>query len=174
MSAAYFLESERIGFRAWTRDDVGLAVGLWGGPEVARFISAAGPPSRAAIEERLAREIASQEEHGVQYWPIFLRDGGAHVGCCDLRPYRTAEGIHELGVHIRPAFWRRGLAAEAARAVIEYAFGRLRVGALFAGHNPSNTASREMIARLGFRYTHDELDPPTGLLHPSYLLTRDG
>ncbi len=25
---------------------------------------------------------------------------------------------------------------------------------------------------LGFRYTHDELYPPTGLLHPSYLLKR--
>jgi hypothetical protein len=29
-----------------------------------------------------------------------------------------------------------------------------------------------MLRRLGFRYTHDELYPPTGLRHPSYVLTR--
>jgi hypothetical protein len=44
------------------------------------------------------------------------------------------------------------------------------VRALFAGHNPANQASRELLARLGFRYTHDELYPPTGLMHPSYRL----
>jgi hypothetical protein len=26
--------------------------------------------------------------------------------------------------------------------------------------------------KLGFVYTHDELDPPTGLVHPSYLLAK--
>jgi RimJ/RimL family protein N-acetyltransferase len=43
---------------------------------------------------------------------------------------------------------------------------------VFAGHNPANTASRGLLARLGFRYTHDELYAPTGLRHPSYLLER--
>jgi RimJ/RimL family protein N-acetyltransferase len=89
-----------------------------------------------------------------------------------LRPYRTDEGIHEVGVHIRPMYWRRGLALEGAKAVIDYAFEVLHARGLFAGHNPSNDASKQMIAKLGFRYTHDELYPPTGLQHKSYLLMR--
>ena len=170
--ARYFLTTERLGFRTWRPEDVDLAVGLWGDPEVARFIYASGPPDRAAVEERLAREIAMQGEHGFQYWPIFLRADGAHVGCCGLRPYRPEQGIHELGVHVRPAFWRQGLAFEAAEAVIAYAFDRLEARGLFAGHNPANTASRQMTLKLGFRYTHDEFYPPTGLQHASYLLMR--
>jgi hypothetical protein len=47
-----------------------------------------------------------------------------------------------------------------------------RVEALFTGHNPASDASRARLARLGFRHTHDELYPPTGLLHPSYRLDR--
>lgn len=168
---AYFLTSERLGFRTWRSDDIELAVALWGDPEVVRFIST-GPHSRAAIEERLAREIASQAEHGVQYWPIFLRESGDHVGCCGLRSYRPS--VPELGVHIRSGFWRRGFAAEAARAVIAHAFDRLGASALFAGHNPNNTASRDLLRSLGFVYTHDEHYPPTGLMHPSYLLERPG
>jgi [ribosomal protein S5]-alanine N-acetyltransferase len=167
----YFLTSQRLGFRTWRPEDIDLAVGLWTDPDVARFIHASGPPSPAAASERLAREIAMQAEHGVQYWPVFLLPEGAHAGCCGLRPYRPEQGILELGVHIRPAFWRKGLAFEAAKAVIACAFGQRGARGLFAGHNPANTASREMLLKLGFRYTHDELYPPTGLMHPSYLLT---
>ena len=164
---AYFLTSERLGFRTWRPDDIGLAVALWGDPAVTRFISTS-PLSRASIEERLAREIAGQTEHGVQYWPIFLLDGGEHVGCCGLRTYRPS--VLELGVHIRSGFWRRGFAREAALAVIAHGFDRLGASALFAGHNPNNTASRDLLRALGFVYTHDEHYAPTGLMHPSYLM----
>jgi len=164
----YFLTSRRLGFRTWRPDDLELAVGLWDDPEVTRFIG--GPPGRAAVAERLERELATQAAHGIQYWPIFLLADGAHVGCCGLRPYRPDERVHELGVHIRPSFWRQGLALEAARAAIAHAFAQLGARALFAGHNPDNAASRALLARLGFRYTHVELYPPTGLMHPSYLL----
>jgi ribosomal-protein-alanine N-acetyltransferase len=171
---AWFLVSERLGFRTWQPDDLELAAALWGDPEVTRLIG--GPLSREAAAARLAAEMATQAEAEIQYWPIFQLADGAHVGCCGLRPYRPAEAIHELGVHIRPPFWRRGLALEAARAVIAHAFAALGARALFAGHNPDNHASRAMLTRLGFRYSHDELYRPTGRLHPSYLLhpTADG
>jgi ribosomal-protein-alanine N-acetyltransferase len=54
-----------------------------------------------------------------------------------------------------------------------YAFERLGVCGLFAGHNPKNEASRHLLGKLGFRYAHDELYEPTGLMHPCYLLTAE-
>jgi [ribosomal protein S5]-alanine N-acetyltransferase len=75
---------------------------------------------------------------------------------------------------VRPAYWKRGLAREAARAVIDFAFGRLEAESLFAGHHPSNDSSRRLLLKLGFVQTHQELYPPTGLLHPSYLLEKPG
>jgi RimJ/RimL family protein N-acetyltransferase len=104
-----------------------------------------------------------QREHGFQYWPIFLR-GGEHVGCCGLKP--RDERIHELGFYVRPACWGRGLAVDAAQAVIAHAFDVLGAAALFAGHHPENHGSRRTLEKLGFRYTHHELYPPTGLQHP--------
>ncbi len=44
---------------------------------------------------------------------------------------------------------------------------------LMAGHHPKNASSQRVLEKLGFRYTHDELYPPTGLQHRSYLLTAD-
>jgi RimJ/RimL family protein N-acetyltransferase len=76
----------------------------------------------------------------------------------------------ELGYHIRSQHWSNGYATEAARAVVTYAFEVLGVTGLFAGHNPQNEASRHILAKLGFQYTHDELYEPTGLEHPCYQL----
>lgn len=168
----HFLTTARLGFRTWRPADTSLAIALWTDPHVTQFIHAGGPPSPAAATDRLSREIATQADHGLQYWPIFLRTDGSHVGCAGLRPYRIEEGILELGIHLLPSFWGQGFAVEAGRAVIAHAFDHLGARALFAGHNPANTASRAMLSKLGFRYTHDELYPPTGLMHPSYLLPR--
>jgi ribosomal-protein-alanine N-acetyltransferase len=82
--------------------------------------------------------------------------------------------VWEHGCHLRRAFWSRGLGREAAAAVIAHAFDALAVQALFAGHHPANTASRAFLRHVGFEYTHDELYPPTQMIEPCYLLSREG
>jgi RimJ/RimL family protein N-acetyltransferase len=167
---AYFLATARLGFGRWTTDDWPLAWALWGDPEVSGMLG--GPFSKEQVRARLEREIDCQATHGVQYWPIFLLDGGSHAGCAGLRPYRPEEGILELGYHLRRDCWGRGLATEAAQAVVRFAFDTLGVRALFAGHHPANDGSRRVLEKLGFQFTHEEPYGPTLLLHPSYLLRR--
>jgi ribosomal-protein-alanine N-acetyltransferase len=167
----YFLRTSRLGFRFWRQDDFDLAYGLWGDPKVTRLIDARGRLSEKQVRARLAQEFATAESYNVQYWPIFLLSDGSHIGCCGLRPYELTHRIYEIGFHIRSGFWRRGFAYEAARAVMEYAFETIRAAGLFAGHHPENSASRRLLAKLGFRYTHAEYYEPTGLDHPSYLMT---
>jgi ribosomal-protein-alanine N-acetyltransferase len=155
-------ETPRLTFRWWQKDDAPLARALWGDPKVVAKLGSFD------AEARLGAELSLAREHGVQYWPIFLRDGGKHAGVCGLRP--KAPGVLELGFHLVPACWGKGLAVEAARAVIAHAFGVLKVERLFAGHHPENAASKRTLERLGFRYTHDEPYAATGLRHPSYEL----
>jgi len=171
LTSAYFLSSSRLGFRAWTESDLQSANALWGDPEVTRLIG--GPFSQEQVRQRLYREIETREVHGLQYWPIFLLATDQHIGCCGLRPYQPDRGICELGFHILKSQWGRGYAAEAARAVMALAFDSLKVAALFAGHHPANEASRGLLRKLGFRFTHAEYYAPTGLDHPSYILTSD-
>jgi [ribosomal protein S5]-alanine N-acetyltransferase len=166
----YFLRTPRLGFSIWTHADVALAFGLWGDPEVTRLTG--GPCTAQQVRERLEREIDCQEEHGVQYWPIFLIETGEHVGCCGLRPHKPKEGVYELGFQLRAAVWGRGFATEAAEAVVARAFTTLGIPALYAGHHPDNYASRGVLRHLGFRYTHHEFYPPTGQIEPCYSLLR--
>jgi len=168
MTDQYFLSTGRIGFRCWKEDDLPLAIELWGDPRVSEFLG--GPFSPEQIRARLDSEIALQREHQFQYWPLFLLDGDVHAGCCGLRPYDPTAGILELGFHLRPEHWGRGIGFEAASAVIGYAFSTLGARALFAGHFPANEASRRLLVKLGFEYDGMKVYPPTGVLEPTYLL----
>ena len=167
----YFLKTQRIGFRLWKEEDLHLAVGLWGDVKVTQLFNARGQLPTAQVTERLLQEIDTERLNGIQYWPIFLLKGDRHLGCCGLRPYDASKAVLEIGFHIRFGHWRQGYAFEAARAVMQYAFNTIKVSGLFAGHNPKNEGSRYLLGKLGFRYTHDEFYSPTGLNHPSYMLT---
>ena len=145
---------------------------LWGDIEVTRFIG--GPVSKAQIRARLAREIASMSEHGIQYWPVFLLADSTFAGCCGLRPYKPEEGICELGFHFRPQYWGKGFAMEAARAVIDHASESPKARALFAGHYPDNKASARVLEELGFEFTHEEIYAPTGRMHRCHILKLSG
>ena len=162
------LTTERLRFDVWSEDKLPLAEALWCDAEVTRFIG--GPFTREQVQARVAREMANFAAHGVQYWPIFKRESGEHAGCCGLRPYDLDARVFALGFHLLPQHWGKGYAREASLAVIEHAFTSLDASKLFAGHHPQNERSRKTLVALGFEYWRDELYPPTGLMHPSYLL----
>jgi RimJ/RimL family protein N-acetyltransferase len=166
----YFLKSERLGFRCWSQDDLPLARELWGDIEVTRFFG--GPFSNEEVGQRLQREIVGMKTYNFQYWAIHLLADNEFAGCCGLRPYRPEDEIHELGFHLRPKYWGRGLALEAARTVIPYAFETLGAKGLSAGHHPENMNSRKVLEKLGFQFTHVEFFEALGMNIPYYILRR--
>ena len=153
--SAYFLRTERLGFRHWTPEDLPLAVALWGDPNVMAFLDGAWTPEQAAA--RLAVEIGRQQMLGVQYWPIFELATGRHAGCAGLKPYGDEPDVLELGVHLAPPFWSGRYGEEAARAAIEYGFRVAGARALMAGHHAQHAASEALMDRLGFRFSHMEV-----------------
>lgn len=168
LSRKYFLLTDRLGFSTWKEEDEVLALTLWGITEVSALIG--GPFTTAEVHARLRREMDTMNAHGVQYWPVFSLQNHELAGCAGLRPYGSAENVFELGVHLRPGYWGQGIALEAARAVIAYAFEHIAAKSLFAGHHPANLGSARLLRKLGFSFTHEEFYPPTGRNHPSYLL----
>lgn len=165
----YFLKAERIGFSKWTKEDIPLALSLWGEKEVTQYICATGEFSNQDVIERLLLEMENDARFGIQYWPIFSFQDGEFLGCCGLRPHNMEKGIFELGFHLKSRQWGKGYATEAANAVIYYAFDTLRVSNLIAGHHPQNEGSRKVLAKLGFHRIDDAYYPPTGLYHAAYM-----
>ena len=167
--------SGRLEFRSWDESDPGLARRLWADAAVTRYIASA-PYSEEEVRARLATEAANLARMGMQYWPMFLRETGEFAGVCGLKPC-PYEGSPErpeleLGFHLVPEMWGRGLATEAAAAAAAFAFDRPETRRLFAGHHPENRASERVLRKLGFRYARHVFYAATGLLHPLYVLER--
>jgi [ribosomal protein S5]-alanine N-acetyltransferase len=165
------IESERLRFHPWTPDDLEDALRLWGSAEVMALLG--GPLDRAAVGERLAREMQTAERYGFQYWKVTSKADGAFVGCCGLKPGEWLDGeIVECGFHLMKQWWGGGYAGEAAAAVVRWTFGELGRDRLYAGHHPENRASQRVLAKLGFQRAGEKFYPPTGLIHPWYELRR--
>jgi [ribosomal protein S5]-alanine N-acetyltransferase len=80
------------------------------------------------------------------------RKTGAPVGFAAL--VRRAPGDPELMYGLAPEWWGRGLATEAARTVMTYAFGVLGYERVTAATDVPNIASARVLERLGMRFTH--------------------
>jgi [ribosomal protein S5]-alanine N-acetyltransferase len=160
----------RLEFRRWTPGDVPLATLLWSDPRVMHFLG--GPYSSEEVHARIERELANDDAHGVQYWPVFTIEGGEFAGCCGLKPHEPEHRRYEIGFHFRPEFWRTGFAYEASLAVIDYAFDTLGAAELYAGRHPDNIASANLLAKLGFTQIGTHHFARTGLEHPWYVRAR--
>jgi RimJ/RimL family protein N-acetyltransferase len=65
----------------------------------------------------------------------------------------AGEGRAELGYWIGAPFWGCGYATEAARGLIDHAFGSLGWEVLTASARVSNPASRRVLEKCGFQWT---------------------
>lgn len=165
------LETERLWLGKWTAEDFHLVWELFGNPVVTALVG--GPFTEQHVRGRLEGELASMRELGTQYYPIFLKGGEEFVGCCGLKSRPTPKANHyEMGYYLLPQYNGKGYATEAARGVIRHAFEALGAEALYAGHHPLNSSSRNVLLKLGFSHCCEELYPPTGLIHPLYNLER--
>jgi len=62
---------------------------------------------------------------------------------------------HELGYVLAKAFWEKGNATEAARAMVRYGFEHANLERIVAAAMPGNVASRRLLEHLGFIYEKD-------------------
>ena len=81
-------------------------------------------------------------------WMIELKDG-THIGELCFKGL-SANGIAEIGYGISEEYQNNGYAAEAVKAVLEWAFAHPDVAAIEAETNSGNTASIRVLEKCGF------------------------
>src|SRR5216117_2287719 len=81
----------------------------------------------------IERNRERYDEYGFGLWGLELAETGALVGDCGLTLQRVDNAIDvEVGYHVNRAYWRQGLATEAAAACRDHAFGVLGLDRLIA------------------------------------------
>ena len=143
------LDTARLVLRPLTLGDVGAVHALVIDPAVRRWMMDGRVVPESHVRGATLRSIASFRRSGAGFFALRSRDDGAFVGYAGLKESKL--GARELGAAIWPRWWRQGLAAEACRAVLDDAFGRLGAARVVACADAPNLRSLALIARLGFR-----------------------
>ena len=138
------LATQRLFLRPPRREDSAAIAHL------ANDIRVAGNTARIPHPYRLedALEFIAAANHEDAYFAITL--GRTLIGVCGID---TREDGPEIGYWLGVDYWGRGYATEAARALIDHAFGDLGYETLSAGARVSNPASRRVLEKCGFQWT---------------------
>jgi RimJ/RimL family protein N-acetyltransferase len=146
------LETPRLVLRPLTRADAPAVQRLAGDREVASTtLNIPHPYPDGAAEAWIDTLPIAYDAGDAVVFGVTLRDGGELVGTCGLSLDLT-HARAEIGYWIGRDFWGRGVATEAARAVIGYAFTRLGVRRVFAHFYTRNPASGAVMRKLGMRH----------------------
>ena len=80
-----------------------------------------------------------------------LKSGGEVVGLAGLDRREAGPAAAELAFLLKVGFWGQGYGTEAAEAVVDFGFKRLKLNRIYARHLASNTASGRVLAKLDMR-----------------------
>lgn len=154
---AIILETERLILRTWSADDAEEGFKIWSDPEVMRYVGTTGQPHMDIEETRalLNRMMAHQDLHGFCFWAVAEKSGRL-IGSCGMGYQRDGGPPIEFGYTLARSHWGRGLATEAARASLCYAFEELRLPDLVATVDSRNTASQRVLEKIGFVFQREE------------------
>lgn len=117
-------------------------------PEVLRYISPV-PEDAAEHRELIRRRILGLTRPGA-FWHVEDAARPGFLGWCGLFDLE-ASGLIEIGYRYVRAAWGRGVATEAARAVLDYGFRVLELDPIVAVAHPDNAASQRVLEKIGLR-----------------------
>ncbi len=146
------LETERLVLRRVTTDDAPFILELLNEPSFLEFIGDKGVRNlEDARNYILTGPVASYERFGFGLNLVLLKAGDTPIGMCGLLKRDSLPDV-DVGYALRPAFWGKGYAFEAASAVLAHGretFGLRRIVAITS---PDNVGSKALLEKLGLRY----------------------
>ena len=146
------IDLPRVRLRTFEPTDAVAVIAAMTDWEVAQWLIVPPFPYGEADFKQFA-EIVRQDHLNAypQKFALALRDTDDVVGCMAVAAKDSGSG--ELGYWIARACWGRGLASEAAPAVIAAAERDPQLRRLFATTDPANLASRRLLERCGFFFS---------------------
>lgn len=160
------LETERLVLREWRDADKVLYAEIIADPVVRRFFPETGTFADAdAGIERARQRLA---ELGYSFLAVERRADGQFMGMLGMAPFRDELRLAipgapavEIGWQLGQAFWGQGYAPEGARAMLDFAWWRLRLPEVVAITYEGNLPSRRVMEKIGMSH-----DPRGDFQHP--------
>ncbi|HEV2364446.1 MAG TPA: GNAT family N-acetyltransferase [Caulobacteraceae bacterium] len=143
------IRTQRLTLRPSRAGDAAAALAIQADWRVTRMLRAARfPPDEAELAAWFADHQRQWRAGEAYRFAIIFQ--GRFAGLTDVDEIGKGEG--ELGYWLAPEAWGHGLATEAGRALVDFAFATASLARLSSGHAADNPASGRVLEKLGFRF----------------------
>jgi [ribosomal protein S5]-alanine N-acetyltransferase len=144
------LKTERLILRELVPSDADDLALILCDPETMRYYPR--PLERQEVDDWIDRRIMQYKNDGHGLWGVILKSEQKLIGDCGLL-FQDVNGIDELevGYQFNKNYWSRGLATEAARGCMGYAFKELGAHKIISMIRPENIPSRRVAEKNGLR-----------------------
>ena len=168
------LETERLRLRKFTEQDISAIYAIFSDKEVNTYLPwyplTSVAEAKTFYEENFVSVYAKPQGYA---YAICLKSDGIPIGYIHVSPGES----HDLGYGLRREFWHRGIAAEAARAVIHQVKedGFPYVTATQDVNNPRSGHVKQAVW-IRYQYSYEEMWQPKNFLvtFRMYQLNLDG
>lgn len=161
------LETERLALREWRDEDRPLYAEIIGDPLVRRFFPGVG--TRADADLGIDRAIQRLADHGFTFLAVERKADAVFMGMLGMAPFTDEMQAAipgnpkvEIGWQLGKEFWGQGFAPEGARAMLDFAWTRLKLPEIVAITSAINLPSRRVMEKIGMHH-----DPTADFQHPS-------
>lgn len=122
--------------------------------------------------EKFQERISCQQDQALGNLAVYRKDTGQYVGWCGIAESRFLQEI-ELSYRLCRDCWSNGFATEASRALLAEFFQMTEIKNVFSCTHPDNIASRRVLEKLGFVFSHHVLSRPIQRDMPVFVLRRE-
>lgn len=145
------LRTERLDLRALTPQDAADVFAYAHDPAVAALVDWPAHATLADSHLHLKR-ILLRYATGHYEWGIVPRSAGRLIGTCGFVAWAPKHRRAEIIYVVARDWWNKGVATEAAAAVIRFGFTELGLNRIEARCLPEHSASRRVMTKLGMRF----------------------
>lgn len=145
-----FIEGERIYLREIRLSDANRNYCDWmNDSEINQYLESRFEKWSVSKLKRYISDIKRNPDN--VFLAIVSRDGNKHIGNIKIGPINRRHKYADVGIIIgEKSFWGKGIATEAIKLVVDYAFNKLGLHKLTAGAYRCNIGSIRAFKRAGF------------------------
>ena len=142
------LKTPRLILRRFKTDDAQMMYDNWATDEkVTRFLAWEVHESVEKTKEILTQWVDEYDSLEYYHWAIEYEN--MPVGGINLHAISNKSWRGDLGYNIGSKWWNLGLMTEAARAVVDFAFGEIGMNKVCAWHDTENIGSGRVMQKIG-------------------------
>jgi ribosomal-protein-alanine N-acetyltransferase len=142
------IETGRLLLRMYKPEELEIVYQMLADKDVTRFYPEGFSITREEVLSSMPRRLEKWRTQGFGQFGVFENANENLIGYCGLQPFDNLPEI-EIYYGFFKGFWGRGIATEAAKAVLRFGFEESKLEKIAAGTHPDNIASQKVLLKIG-------------------------